>query len=191
LSERLVRGFVIMSAVSYIEQRMEPGARTRSLAALPPDLREAIRGMQRNGWYPAVQCQEAYRAVSMAWESPPERYEELTKCGRSIAQDATNTFLRLLIRFLTPAVFARKFGDFWRKDHNFGNVENDPTHKGSNSLVLNMSGVEGYEFIAPVARGWMSMAFEAIGKKGVSVKETQHSFSRFESPTYRFLVEWQ
>lgn len=186
----MIRGSVPMGVISYLEHKADAAGRAKAMASLSPGVRDATRTMSRSGWYPLGQTVELYRAVSLLRDEPAEKYEELVRCGKFLAHDATNTFLRLLIRFLTPAVFARKFPEFWKKDHTFGSVASDTTGFENKIIVLNLQGVQGYEHIGPVCAGWIQAAFEAIGKKGVSVKETQCPPEQVDADTYRFVLQW-
>src|SRR4029078_2171880 len=93
-------------------------------------------------------------------------------CGRCIANNAINTFLRLLVKFLRPSLFAGKFVDFFRKDHNFGLVDTDLTDIEKNRFVLNMSEVDGYYYVAPLSIGWIIPTLDAMGCKDLKVRET-------------------
>jgi hypothetical protein len=186
MNDRMVRGSVPMGVLSYLERRDG-----KAMSSVSPELRDGYRSMSRGAWYPLAKTVDLYRAVSLLHEDPNARYDELVKCGKFLAHDATNTFLRLLIRFLTPAVFARKFPEFWKKDHTFGSVESDTTKFEEKTIILNLTGVDGYEFIGPVCLGWIHAAFEAIGKKGVTVAETAHPPTQSNADSYRFVLKWQ
>jgi hypothetical protein len=179
VEEKMVRGAVTIGANAYLFQR-HPGAAANG---------SSDASLSKGGWYPLQHTVEAYRAVAALNSDAAKRNDELIECGKFIGHEATNSFLRLLIKFLNPAVFARKFPEFWSRDHNFGTVSVDNSEFKDRKLVINLSGVEGYDFIGPVCAGWIHKAFESMGVKGLKVKETK-ALERANSPEYRFELSW-
>ena len=77
-----------------------------------------------------------------------------------------------MVRFLKPQLLARKFGDFFRKDHTFGNFETDLAKIEQNSFALTLWGMEGYLYVAPMAMGWMNHVLGTMGCKDIRTIET-------------------
>jgi hypothetical protein len=91
---------------------------------------------------------------------------------------------------LKPELFARKYGDFFRRAHTFGKVDaKDFTERG---FALEMSDVEGYLFVAPISIGFMKHTLTAMGCKGLKISEVSAlpSAGSQSSGTYRFEVTW-
>src|SRR5262245_56960841 len=128
-----------MGIISFIENGLEPAARDRAKAQLPA-ARFDPKQLGPNELYSIERSNELAGAIGHAIDDAQERYDLFIRCGTYIAEDAINTFLRLLVKFLKPSLFARKFGDFFRRAHTFGAVEaKDFTPQ---SFILEMSDVQ-------------------------------------------------
>src|SRR5262249_27998190 len=84
-------------------------------------------------------------------------------------REATNTFLRLLMRVLTPSLFAKKMPSLWTRDNTAGSVEVDPSGIKAGRLFFKFSDVDGYAYCPPVFVGWVAFAMEAMGLKTKSI----------------------
>ena len=93
-------------------------------------------------------------------------------CGKFMAREATNTFLRLLMRMLTPNLFAKKLPDLWKRDCTGGRLQ---VQVDEQKLVCHIYDAEGYDHLAAVATGYATFALETMGK--VVEKTTIHGWS--------------
>jgi hypothetical protein len=78
-----------------------------------------------------------------------------------MAHEASTTFLRLFMRVLSPALFARKLPDLWGRDHTGGKVTVETT---DTTLVCRISEVDGYNNVACISCGWATFALTQMGK---------------------------
>jgi hypothetical protein len=85
----------------------------------------------------------------------------LVDCGTFLGTEATNTFLRLVMRMLTPALFAKKLPSFWARDSTGGRYEVDVTEQ---RIVCRLLEMEQFVHIAPISLGYVSFALKAMGK---------------------------
>ncbi len=78
--------------------------------------REIVASAKSATWYPVATLAELLNSIaSLAKGDEAKARELLINCGKYMAREATNTFLRLLMR-MTPALFAKKLPDFWGRD---------------------------------------------------------------------------
>jgi hypothetical protein len=191
VNDKKVRGACIIAFAQYIDERLPPAQREAVMRLVPSEILATRSQLKGNEFYPIEYFNAYMRAIVTTVDDSEQAYKLAIEAGRYIANDAINTFLRLLVKFLSPALFARKFGDFFRKDHNFGSVETDLSDIDKKRYVLIMSGVEGYEHIGASAMGWMIHTLTAMGCKNINVKET---LSPPPGPQnvdkYRFEVTW-
>ena len=179
-----------MGTLAFIRQSCNEGEQTRALAQLSPEVREMLPRLKRVDWYPRAQWIELLRAVVSIHHDPVQSYEDLVSCGRYIAEDATNTFLRLLMKMLTPGLFARKFPEFWRRDNQGGRIEVDAARINENRVVMYIKDVEGFDHIGPVGAGYISFAMGAITGKPIQIALESWSLDRPGPPEVRYEVSW-
>ena len=110
------------------------------------------------------------------------------ECGKHAAREASNTFLRLLMKLLTPAMFAKKLPELWGRDCTGGRITDPKLH---DRIVNHLLDMNGFDHIAPVAVGYVLFALEAMGK--TIVQSTLHGWSlwRPSASDSWFEVAWR
>jgi hypothetical protein len=188
--ERKIRGSAVRSAAGYVEN-CEAKLQARIWQSIPAELVQPIKDAKPGEFYPLEYYLVVSRAVASTVPDPTEAYQTLVGMGKYIANDAINSFLRLLVKFLKPSLFARKFHEFFRKDHNFGKLEADLSEIENNRFVVLMSEVGGYDNVAPLSIGWIAHTLDAMGCKDVVVSETlSPPPGPQNAERYRFEVSW-
>jgi hypothetical protein len=99
-STPMIRGYAIIQTARYIETQFPPDQARRGMAALPPAIREAIPTWKPGEWYPREATIALYRAIAAIRGDEAGVYDDLVRCGEFIASEATNTFLRLVMRIM-------------------------------------------------------------------------------------------
>jgi len=98
--------------------------------------------------------------------------DRLIACGEFIAREATNSFLKIVIRMLTPNLLAKKLPDLWRRDCSEGTFEVDAS---GNKLAFRLAGMGGFDHVPCTAAGFVKFALTTMGK---TVEQVQvHSWS--------------
>lgn len=168
MSERTSRGYMVQSVTTYIESAYDDDDRRQILERIDPTVRGMMQKVDKVAWYPVEDVAKIFGAIAAHHQSTDGKIRPaLERVGRSIAETATTTFLKLVLRILTPALFTAKMPDFWRRDNRCGNlraVRFDATDK---KLVAVLDDIGGYDFIAPVAAGFLVFALEHLGYKNV------------------------
>src|SRR4051812_11935416 len=138
--EPKVRGMLVQGLASYVEKRCEPALRSKIMEAVSADVRAALPTMEKNVWYPRRYALDFCRAiVSVTGDE-----NNITLAGHHIANEATNTFMKLLIKVLTPKMFARQFPEFWKKYHSHGVILPDVSHIDEHDVRFRVDGTFDY-----------------------------------------------
>ena len=163
MTEINARGYILATTIGYLQETAGQERAGRILAGLSPELRQAITKVAPAAWYPISLLAEANRAiVEHLAENNEERARDLLlDCGRYMGHEASNTFLRIFMRMLTPTLFAKKLPTVWKRDFTGGRLELDVT---DGRLVCRIFEAHGHDHIGPVSAGWLGFALKAMGK---------------------------
>jgi hypothetical protein len=168
-----MRGYVLSSAAEYLKTSAGEKKAGDILAALSPGLREALANATSASWCTSVHIAEMYRAVASLSDGDEARAKEiLIACGKVAAHEASNTFLRLLMKVLTPALFAKKLPDIWARDCTGAKITVEVREEKIENRLFD---VQGFDHVAPVAAGYVIFALEAMGKS--IIKTDLHEWS--------------
>lgn len=161
--ERKVKGIYVICALRYLDTRYSATERQAIYDDIPAAVRAEYPKLNRAEWYPLNYVTDLFAAMAKHSANPGET---LTQCGMSIAEEATNTFLKLLMKLLTPKLFARKFPEFWAKYHNFGTMTPDLTEIDDRHIVFHTT---GYDYMHYASAGWVIFVFKTLGKRNPTV----------------------
>jgi hypothetical protein len=132
---------------------------------------------------------EMNRGIYGASASPEEGYADVVRAGTAVADYATNTFLRLLIKLMTPEIMARKWPSVWKKSHNFGHMETTLDNGDRPRLTMRLTGVDDYDYIGPTAVGFLTYSLKAMGFPDARVTQKGDHATQ-TAPEYEFEVTW-
>ena len=189
MEEPMTRGMVLAGIDGFIGKRYDQATAQRLRDGYSTELKTAVRDVKIAAWYPRAFFIELNRAVASV-AGNDSAYTDLLGAGRSIAGIATNTFMKLLLRMLTPRMFAKKFPDFWKRDNRGGYIQVDPARLDNDQVVFFLKDVEGFDHIGPVAAGFISYALGAIVGKEVAIKLHGWTFDRPAPAEVRYDVSW-
>jgi hypothetical protein len=163
MSESQLRGYMVATTAAFLRRRASERGLPDPSERFSPSLRAALNNIDSAGWYPVAHIGELNRLIASALaENKEDRARtELADCGRFMAEEATNTFMRLIMRLLTPTLFAKKLPDLWRRDCNYGRVE---LSVDDHSLKLQLHDMAGHDHLAAVMPGYTGFALEKMGK---------------------------
>jgi hypothetical protein len=154
------------STHKFIDATYDAPTRQRILEQLSPEVRNAVGKYKDIEWYSAVHFSEPLRGIAATRAgNEEEAREELVRAGQFIANVAASTFLKLFMKVLTPSLFAKKIPSLWDRDNQGGKMETDLTKADDGRITFFIRDIGGYDYIAPVAVGWVSFAMQAMGKK--------------------------
>jgi hypothetical protein len=173
MAENQMRGYVLMSAVTYLRKAAGEQQAKKMLEGLSPETKQAVASAKEASWCSSKTIAEVYRGIaSLSNGDEAAAQKSLIECGKYTAQEASNTFLRLLMKLLTPAMFAKKLPDLWARDCTVGKIVVEVHDDRIRNRLVNMA---GFDHIGPVAVGYVAFALEAMGK---SITKTElHDWS--------------
>ena len=178
MSDLQVRGYTITSTIAYLQDKL-PAAEMQSLLEnLSPQTKGVLQDIKPIGWYPVATIAELnWTIVSSLGKNDEARSRDaLINCGRYMAREATNTFLKLLMRMLTPGIFAKKLPDFWSRDCTGGRLSAEVSDL---KIACRIFETPGFDHVGAVAAGWVGFALEAMGK---SIRTTTVTDWSLEKP---------
>jgi len=143
------------------------------LKEVSPGARSAATSLKPAEWCPVVDFAELLRALAAKSEGNPEHARDrLIACGEFIAREATNTFLKIVMKMLTPSLFAKKLPDLWKRDCSAGTFQVDAA---DNKLAFRLADMGGFDHAPCTAAGFVKFALTTMGK---TVEHVQiHSWS--------------
>lgn len=189
MSEFKTRGYGIAAALKYCREGIDPVRRPKVLARISPDVIRHIESLKPAEWYPTAPMTEMFNAVVAACEGNDKLAEQdLIGCGTFAARDASNTFLRLVMRVLTPTLFAKKLPSLYSRDNNKGTVDVDVTE---DRVIAHFKDTLGFDHLAAMSAGWMTFALESMGKQLTSCKITGWQVSTPDVPEFRVEMGWK
>jgi hypothetical protein len=157
----MIKGYILQFAGRFILSDPEISARIEPGLALA--IRRSEPELKPTGWYPRHDLVKLWRTIADTQPDESSAYDALVRCGTSVGTQATNTFLKLLFKVLTPKLFAGKFPDFFARDHQNGGAA-AVEEIAPNRVVLVVRDIEGYDHFGPNTVGWAGVGFRAMVK---------------------------
>src|SRR6185369_5440707 len=112
-----VRAYMVSSTATFIRETFGEAELASMLKEVSPGARSAATSLKPADWCAVAGLAELLRALAAKSNGNPEHARDtLIACGEFIAREATNTFLKIVIRMLTPSLFAKKLPDLWKRD---------------------------------------------------------------------------
>lgn len=183
-----VRGYTILNAATYLRHVLGEQDAKRAIEKMSPGLQQTLGTATSAGWYPVAHVAELYRAIAALGSGDSTRARtELVKCGRFTANEATNTFLKLVMKVLTPSLFAKKLPSLWSRDATGGRFEVDVTE---DRIICRLFEMDAFDHIAPISLGYVSFSLEAMGKKIQSSELHGWSLDAPSAPGTWFELRW-
>lgn len=166
-SEKTVRGYVVRSPMEFIERHYDEASRQAIRARIPSETRALLSDIKDIEWYPWSHEVNIYRALADFHRGDGEQAVRSAFFGMAheIATTAMGSFLRLLMKLMTPKLFSQKVPTIWERDHRTGKLEVDASDIAAKHLVFKVSDIEGYDYIGAGLNGFMCAPLEACGCK--------------------------
>lgn len=184
-----VRNYAVVSAFGYLRETLGEAEANRVLEQATR-ARDAIAANKAAAWSPIIALTEVTRAIaSIAKGDEAKARELLIKCGGFMALEATNTFLRILMKMMvTPELFAKKVPDLWKRDFNRGRLVVDEV--GENKVVFRAFDMNGFEHAPCTAAGFVTFGLKTIGKAVDQTSVDGWSLSKPCADGASFQVSW-
>src|SRR5688572_5929622 len=105
MTELQGRGYMITHALSFLREKVGNDQWPRIQAQFTPEMQALLASdVKHAGWYRMSLFNEITRQViaNVGRNEPDASREALFQCGKYMAREATNTFLKILLKLLTP-----------------------------------------------------------------------------------------
>jgi hypothetical protein len=192
MAEFKTRGYSVTSTLKFIDATYDVPTRQRILDQCSPEVKSTSGKYKDIEWYPAAHFSELLRGIAATRGGSDEgAREELVRAGQFIANVAANTFLKLFMKVLTPPLFAKKIPSLWDRDNQGGRMETDLSKADEGRIVFFLQDVGGYDYIAPVAVGWVAFAMQAMGKTVLERTLTGWSLAQPGPAQARIDLSWK
>jgi hypothetical protein len=184
--EPLIKGYVLQVSQRYVLDT--PAIAAKVPEAILEEVKRSEATIKSGEWYPRQEIVLVWRALADACPDEASAAAELKKCGHTIAGTAVTTFFKLLLKMLSPRLFASKFPDFWARDHKGGTAALESV--SDKGMVLLLNDVERFDHIGPVASGFIEFALSAIGVKQVVATPSPWSLAAPGPRNVRIEARW-
>lgn len=155
-----IRAYMLLNTLELFREDPEFAG---LLEKVNPDTLELAGRLKMADWCPGPPFVELLDLIAQSANGDEKLAQErLIKQGLFVSRTASNTFLRLLMKMLTPAIFAKKLPEFWKRDCTLGRyeVEVDPP-----KITCHLMDMDGFNHIACTGAGFIINTFEGMGKK--------------------------
>jgi hypothetical protein len=189
MQDKRVRGIYVSSAYDFVKNNYSPARIAEIEAQFSPDLKQALPTLKAKplDWHPLHYATEPLRGIYESHDDPKVAIETIERCGRFIGDEATTTFMRLLLKMLTLPMLASKWQQFWGKYNNFGICTADASHRHENKFYV--TATECYPYVHGIGTGWIQNVLKALNKQNVKVT-TNVPLGEVERPEIIWTATW-
>ena len=190
MPDKLLKGFSLTMTIAFIDKHYTHEQREKIHARLTPELKNVTPTLKPGDWYPIAYQTQLLRAMASVADDAEAAHASAVALGRFMSDQASNTFMRLLFKVLTPLIFLRKAPAVWGRMFNFVRFEVDTTDYENNHAAMLMYEVDGFDYVAPVSEGWIATMFESVRCKNVAVHATDLEAGTVRGAAYKFDIRW-
>jgi len=158
-----VRGYMYITAVDYLRQTLGEQEGKRVISGFSPQARHLLETLKPADWCPVSVFSEVTQALANAGGGGEKSKDLLVKCGTHMAMEATNTFLKLFMKMMSPQLLVKKIPDLWKRDCTGGKLAVEELTE--QSVRFGASGMQGFSHAVCTAAGFVAFGVGAIGKK--------------------------
>ena len=189
MTEPMLRGYLLQRATGFIDQYFSPEQSAKIRAGFPEPLRAVLADIKPAAWYPREHCVTLHDAIASASNGPDAAYESLVACGEFMATEATNTYLRLVMRLMTPGLFCKKVPSFWQRDHSLGEFLVDNVDNEAKQIDMRLRNVAGFNHVGASCVGFLRFGMKAVGANA-KFQQTGWSLANPAPAEIKYQVTW-
>lgn len=190
--EPVVRGYSIQQTAAFIDKYYDDDTRKHLYEHVSAEVREQVGQLSSASWYPQRYAVELLRGIAGVKNDEVGSYNDLVASGKYVAIEATNTFLKLLLKMLTPALFFKKVPSFWERDtRNCGRYEVDTSEASEGRVLMRLVGAVGYDHVCIAGIGFLENALANMGKRDLKIMQKGWSLATPSPPEVELDIRWQ
>jgi hypothetical protein len=187
----MVRGYTVEQTAAFIDSHYDEDTRKKIYASVPSELRDKLGHLAAAEWYPRDYNVALLRGVAAVRNDNKGSYDDLVALGRFVAVEATNTFLKLLLKMLTPAMLFKKVPSIWERDtRDCGRYEADFSKVAENKVTLRLLGAEGYDHVCITSIGYFESVLGRMGKQDARIEQKGWSLATPSPSEVRIDIAW-
>lgn len=188
-----VRGPCLRGAGAYL-RAIDPELARSIEAKYTPEMLRAVHESGPKDWIPVGLWKEALDGIVAAQPNIEAARKAIRGVGRYICEGTVNSFLRLLMRIMTPRLFAEKSGTMISRDfRGFPGGEIDYAYDVNDSLrqvTIEVRNAGLHPYLGGTGQGFCEFAFQYMGKKGVVIDEPGCPVDQWAPPKVQLRMRW-
>jgi hypothetical protein len=189
-----VRAPCLYGVTKYLSS-MDPAVAQQIMAGYTPEVRQALHEATPDVYYPIEYWKEAIDGIVAAQPDLTRAREAVRGIGRSICELTANSFLRLLMRMMTPSLFAKKSGamigrDFIGFPGGGPDYSYDVSKESEGLIFLEVRNAQLHPYLGGTGQGFCEFAFSYIGKKDVIIDEPDYPPEQWAPEHLRWRIRW-
>jgi hypothetical protein len=158
----MVRGYLVLGALSFVETRFGRNARDQVLGGLAPRLPADADSLTPGTWCPRECLVDVMRSIAASAGDRPD--DALAACGATLAATACDTFLKVVLGLMTAELFSKKIPKLWEIDYrSSGDLKVDLGRLSESRVQVVAGGVAGFDHFGPLYAGWL---YECLRRSG-------------------------
>lgn len=184
------RGYLVEATAQFLKDKIGEQAWNEVRRQASPELqRQLDRGFEPAGWYPVSMFNELIeQLVVRVGQNDEEKVKTtLFQCGQFAATSASNSFLKILLKIMTPTLFVRKAPTMFRRDFTMGRMD---VEMNDNSLSARLYEMAELPHVAAYSPGFLAFPLNAMGKNVTDVKLTEWGLDKPYVEGGGFTIEW-
>lgn len=190
-----VRAQCLVGVTAYLN-KLPPDVREKIESGYRPEVRKALAETSPNVFYPIEYWKEAIDGVVAFQPNVQKARQEVSNIGVCICEGTVNSFLRLLMRIMSPSLFAKKCGNMLGRDFRGFPTGGEPEYtydlskENEGEILMTVKGVKDHIYIGGTGRGFIEFAFQYMGKKNVVIDEPGCADDEWAPEVVNWRVRW-
>jgi hypothetical protein len=191
--EVAVRGPVLRGAGDYLRS-IDPKLAQQIEAKYTPVMLHAVHESGPKEWVPVAVWKDCLDAIVAAQPNIEVARAAIRGVGRFICEGTVNSFLRLLMRIMTPRLFAEKSGSMISRDFSGfpgGNIDyHFDVNDKDRVVTLEVRNAGNHPYLGATGQGFCEFAFQYMGKKNVIIDEPDTPLDDWQPKHLKWRIRW-
>ncbi len=184
------RGSNLTGVYGYLSREADPDQLKELTREWPSQLLAEVESFKHAGWYPPEWFDLVCIAIASLGETEAEARRHLIGAGRAIATNAVNTFMKLMLRMLTPGLIIRRLPDLWLRDNAFGELTVVDSRVEEGLVTMELRDAPIVSHLGPVGVGYVGLLFEHILQTDVAIDVEGWSVDQPRSDRLVWKLTW-
>lgn len=187
-----VRGPCLRGAGAYLRS-IDPLLAQRIEANYTPEMLRAVHESGPKEWFPVDLWKAALDGIVEAQPDINAARAAIREIGRTICEGTVNSFLRLLMRIMTPRLFAEKSGSMIARDFGgfVGGIDyHYDVRDEEKTVFMEVRNAGRHPYLGATGQGFCEFAFQYMGKKDVIIDEPDCALDDWTPSQAKWRIRW-